>query len=88
MISAEAPVLFSKAAEIFISELSLRAWIHTEENKRRTLQVPVQSLTVRIVAISAIIFALNSALCVYQRAAVQYDLLMCPIQFILFWLLV
>ncbi len=39
MISAEAPVLFSKAAEIFVSELSLRAWIHTEENKRRTLQV-------------------------------------------------
>ncbi|XP_071964378.1 nuclear transcription factor Y subunit gamma-like [Antedon mediterranea] len=38
MISAEAPVLFSKAAEIFISELSLRAWLHTEENKRRTLQ--------------------------------------------------
>lgn len=38
MISAEAPVLFSKAAEIFISELSLRAWIHTEDNKRRTLQ--------------------------------------------------
>jgi hypothetical protein len=31
MISAEAPVLFAKAAEIFISELSLRAWIHTEE---------------------------------------------------------
>jgi hypothetical protein len=39
MISAEAPVLFSKACEIFISELSLRAWIHTEDNKRRTLQV-------------------------------------------------
>ncbi|XP_072017544.1 nuclear transcription factor Y subunit gamma-like [Amphiura filiformis] len=38
MISAEAPVLFSKAAEIFIGELSLRAWLHTEENKRRTLQ--------------------------------------------------
>ncbi|XP_064116727.1 nuclear transcription factor Y subunit gamma-like [Macrobrachium nipponense] len=38
MISAEAPVLFSKAAEIFISELTLRAWIHTEDNKRRTLQ--------------------------------------------------
>lgn len=38
MISAEAPVLFSKACEIFISELSLRAWIHTEDNKRRTLQ--------------------------------------------------
>merc|ERR1719447_1263646 len=38
MISAEAPILFSKAAEIFISELSLRAWIHTGDNKRRTLQ--------------------------------------------------
>lgn len=39
MISAEAPVLFAKAAEIFIHELTLRAWIHTEDNKRRTLQV-------------------------------------------------
>ncbi|CAD6211761.1 GSCOCG00003818001-RA-CDS [Cotesia congregata] len=38
MISAEAPMLFSKAAEIFIHELTLRAWIHTEDNKRRTLQ--------------------------------------------------
>ncbi|XP_054712324.1 nuclear transcription factor Y subunit gamma-like [Uloborus diversus] len=38
MISAEAPVLFAKAAEIFITELSLRAWVHTEDNKRRTLQ--------------------------------------------------
>lgn len=38
MISAEAPMLFAKAAEIFVSELSLRAWFHTEENKRRTLQ--------------------------------------------------
>jgi len=38
MISAEAPALFAKAAEYFISELTLRAWIHAEENKRRTLQ--------------------------------------------------
>jgi nuclear transcription factor Y gamma len=38
MISAEAPVLFAKAAEIFITELTLRAWIHAEDNKRRTLQ--------------------------------------------------
>ncbi|CAG9570978.1 unnamed protein product [Danaus chrysippus] len=38
MISAEAPVLFAKAAEIFIHELTLRAWSHTEDNKRRTLQ--------------------------------------------------
>ena len=39
MISAEAPVLFAKAAEMFITELTMRAWIHTEDNKRRTLQV-------------------------------------------------
>lgn len=38
MISAEAPILFAKAAELFIMELTLRAWIHTEDNKRRTLQ--------------------------------------------------
>ena len=39
MISAEVPILFSKAASIFIRELTLRAWIQTEEAKRRTLQV-------------------------------------------------
>ncbi|KAL5972330.1 hypothetical protein ACLOJK_041583 [Asimina triloba] len=38
MISAEAPVVFSKACEMFILELTLRSWGHTEENKRRTLQ--------------------------------------------------
>ncbi|RKO85675.1 histone-fold-containing protein, partial [Blyttiomyces helicus] len=38
MISAEAPLVFSKACEIFILELTMRAWTHTEENKRRTLQ--------------------------------------------------
>lgn len=38
MISAEAPLLFAKATEIFIHELTLRAWLHTEDNKRRTLQ--------------------------------------------------
>ena len=38
MISAEAPVVFAKACEMFILELTLRSWIHTEENKRRTLQ--------------------------------------------------
>uniref|UniRef100_A0A914ZF58 Nuclear transcription factor Y subunit gamma n=1 Tax=Parascaris univalens TaxID=6257 RepID=A0A914ZF58_PARUN len=38
MISAEAPVLLAKAAEIFIEELTLRAWMHTEESKRKTLQ--------------------------------------------------
>ncbi|GLC34704.1 hypothetical protein PLESTM_000227500 [Pleodorina starrii] len=38
MISAEAPVLFAKACEMFILELTLRSWMHAEENKRRTLQ--------------------------------------------------
>jgi len=38
MISAEAPILFAKGCDIFITELTLRAWIHAEENKRRTLQ--------------------------------------------------
>ncbi|XP_065030634.1 nuclear transcription factor Y subunit C-4-like isoform X1 [Musa acuminata AAA Group] len=37
MISADAPVVFAKACEMFILELTLRSWIHTEENKRRTL---------------------------------------------------
>ena len=38
MISAEAPVLFAKAVEMFILELSLRSWAYSENNKRRTLQ--------------------------------------------------
>ncbi|KRX68451.1 Nuclear transcription factor Y subunit gamma [Trichinella sp. T9] len=38
MISAEAPVLLAKAAQMFIENLTLRAWGHTEENKRKTLQ--------------------------------------------------
>ncbi len=37
MISAEAPILFAKGCDIFITELTMRAWIHAEENKRRTL---------------------------------------------------
>eukprot|EP01102_Stenamoeba_stenopodia_P022597 TRINITY_DN9498_c0_g3_i1.p1 TRINITY_DN9498_c0_g3~~TRINITY_DN9498_c0_g3_i1.p1 ORF type:complete len:227 (-),score=47.44 TRINITY_DN9498_c0_g3_i1:80-760(-) len=38
MISADAPVLFAKACEMFILELTLRAWIHTDDNRRKTLQ--------------------------------------------------
>ncbi|KAJ6793321.1 nuclear transcription factor Y subunit C-2-like [Iris pallida] len=37
MISAEAPVVFAKACEIFVLELTLRAWMNTVENKRTTL---------------------------------------------------
>lgn len=38
MISAEAPVMFAKACEIFVLELTLLAWNYTEDAKRRTLQ--------------------------------------------------
>lgn len=38
MISSETPVLFAKACEMFILEITRRSWVHTEENKRRTLQ--------------------------------------------------
>ena len=38
MISAEAPVLFAKACEMFILELTLRSWCFSEKNKRKTLQ--------------------------------------------------
>ncbi|XP_027343017.1 nuclear transcription factor Y subunit C-2-like [Abrus precatorius] len=38
MISADACVIFAKACEIFIKELTLRSWVNAEENKRRTLQ--------------------------------------------------
>ncbi|KAK2794955.1 hypothetical protein FQN52_006834 [Onygenales sp. PD_12] len=38
MISAEAPILFAKGCDIFITELTMRAWVHAEDNKRRTLQ--------------------------------------------------
>ncbi|XP_017701213.2 nuclear transcription factor Y subunit C-3-like [Phoenix dactylifera] len=37
MIAAEAPMLFARACEMFILELTYRSWAQTEENKRRTL---------------------------------------------------
>ncbi len=39
MISAEVPILFAKAAELFIQELTIHSWLQTEESRRRTLQV-------------------------------------------------
>jgi hypothetical protein len=38
MIAGETPILFSKACELFIIELAYRAWVHTIDNNRRTLQ--------------------------------------------------
>ncbi|KAF7311745.1 Nuclear transcription factor Y subunit C-2 [Mycena indigotica] len=37
MIAADAPVLFCKACEIFIAEITARAFIVADANKRRTL---------------------------------------------------
>ncbi|KAF9685807.1 hypothetical protein SADUNF_Sadunf03G0092400 [Salix dunnii] len=37
MISGEAPILFSKACELFIEELTQRSWMMTIQGKRRTL---------------------------------------------------
>ncbi|GMH70586.1 hypothetical protein TL16_g05446 [Triparma laevis f. inornata] len=38
MISSEGPIFFSKACEIFIGEVAIRAWMSTCEGKRRTVQ--------------------------------------------------
>ncbi|XP_020237975.1 nuclear transcription factor Y subunit C-2 [Cajanus cajan] len=37
MISGEAPIIFSKACELFIQELTTRSWIMAIQGKRRTL---------------------------------------------------
>ncbi|XP_057451778.1 nuclear transcription factor Y subunit C-4-like [Lotus japonicus] len=37
MISGESPIIFSKACEIFIEELTRRSWIMAMQGKRRTL---------------------------------------------------
>ncbi len=38
MISAEAPLLLCKACELFIFDLTMRSWAHTDFSHRRTLQ--------------------------------------------------
>jgi nuclear transcription factor Y gamma len=38
MISSETPVLFAKACEMFITELTTRSWDNVVANKRKTLQ--------------------------------------------------
>ncbi|XP_010537295.1 PREDICTED: nuclear transcription factor Y subunit C-10-like [Tarenaya hassleriana] len=38
MISADTPPVFAKACEMFILEMTLRAWIHTESRNRDTIQ--------------------------------------------------
>ena len=38
MVSADAPILLSKACELFIMELTQRSWLHAEEKKRQTVR--------------------------------------------------
>ena len=38
MVSADTPIVFSKACELFILELTVRAWLQTEKSRRRTIQ--------------------------------------------------
>lgn len=37
MISGEAPIVFSKACELFIEEITRRSWVMAIQGKRRTL---------------------------------------------------
>jgi histone H3/H4 len=39
MISAEAPILFAKACEFFVLDLSIRAWGVAEKKKMKTIQI-------------------------------------------------
>lgn len=38
MISAEAPILFAKACELFVLDITTRAWGYSEHNKRQQLE--------------------------------------------------
>ncbi|WOL02882.1 nuclear transcription factor Y subunit C-4-like isoform X1 [Canna indica] len=38
MVGAETPILFAKACELFISELTVRSWLHAEQCKRHTIR--------------------------------------------------
>ncbi len=40
-VSNEAPILFSKACELFIIDFAHRAWIHTINDGRKTMQVSI-----------------------------------------------
>ena len=37
-ISGDAPLICSKACELFVQEMTFRAWLSAQESKRRTLQ--------------------------------------------------
>ena len=39
IVFIQVPVLLSKTIELFVTELTLRSWLLTEDGKRRTVQV-------------------------------------------------
>lgn len=39
MVAAEVPILFSLVTETFIQELTIRAWMSTEDGRRKILQL-------------------------------------------------
>lgn len=80
MISAEAPVLFAKACEMFIIELTHRAWLHTEEGKRRTLQVALISKGISLITnrkttlrpvLLILIFSIFSSTSFHERCTIR-----------------
>ncbi|CAA7406813.1 unnamed protein product [Spirodela intermedia] len=38
-ISAGTPLLFSKASELFIMEVTFRAWLHAEMSNRQSIEI-------------------------------------------------
>ncbi|XP_007040181.2 PREDICTED: nuclear transcription factor Y subunit C-2 [Theobroma cacao] len=57
MISGEAPIVFSKACELFIKELTQRSWMVTMQGKRRTLNK--EDVTSAVVATDIFDFLVN-----------------------------
>ena len=74
MISSEVPLMLSKAVEIFVTELTLRAWLHTEESKRRTVQVSHSF----ILSFSLYTFSHMSSSLQHNRIFIPSATLFCP----------
>lgn len=47
MVAAEVPVLFSLVTDVFIQELTIRAWMSTEDGRRKILQTNDISFAVK-----------------------------------------
>lgn len=83
MISAETPVLFSKACELFVMELSVRAWMHTQLNNRKTLQRNDVAFAIRDHSLLAF---LNDIVPLESHLRVYIFFISPPIIFIIFYI--